>query len=108
MDPIQPDACLAPAGETWRMLLRQEAALDRSIDRKAEDDPDPAPEHPPASLGAAREPPLTGTPWRALTQEGLAPPGNEPSNCVAQATSKVVGLEPCRRQVMLDPSGRQG
>ena len=33
-DAIERDACLAPAGETWEMLLRQEAALDRSIDRK--------------------------------------------------------------------------
>jgi hypothetical protein len=31
---IERDACLAPVGETWRMMLRQEAALDRSIDRK--------------------------------------------------------------------------
>ena len=31
---IERDACLAPAGEAWRMMLRQEAALDRSIDRK--------------------------------------------------------------------------
>jgi hypothetical protein len=31
---IERDACLAPEGEMWRMLLRQEAALDRSIDRK--------------------------------------------------------------------------
>jgi hypothetical protein len=29
---IERDACLAPEGETWRMMLRQEAALDRSID----------------------------------------------------------------------------
>ena len=32
--PIDRDACLAPEGETWSMMLRQEAALDRSIDRK--------------------------------------------------------------------------
>jgi hypothetical protein len=31
---IEREACLAPEGETWSMLLRQEAALDRSIDRK--------------------------------------------------------------------------
>ena len=31
---IERGACLAPEGETWRMMLRQEAALDRSIDRK--------------------------------------------------------------------------
>ena len=31
---IERDACLAPEGETWSTLLRQEAALDRSIDRK--------------------------------------------------------------------------
>jgi hypothetical protein len=33
-DAIEQDACLAPAGETWEMLTRQEMALDRSIDRK--------------------------------------------------------------------------
>ena len=31
---IERDACLAPEGETWRVMLRQEAALDHSIDRK--------------------------------------------------------------------------
>jgi hypothetical protein len=34
MDAIDRDCCLAPAGETWEMLTRQEMALDRSIDRK--------------------------------------------------------------------------
>ena len=33
-DAADRDACLAPAGETWEILLRQEMALDRSIDRK--------------------------------------------------------------------------
>jgi hypothetical protein len=31
---IERDACLAPVGETWGMLLRQEATLERLIDRK--------------------------------------------------------------------------
>ncbi len=31
---IERDACLAPEGEMWKMMLRQEAALDHSIDRK--------------------------------------------------------------------------
>ena len=31
---LERDACLAPEGETWVLLLRQEASLDRSIDRK--------------------------------------------------------------------------
>jgi hypothetical protein len=31
---IERDACLAPEGETWRLMLRQEGSLDRSIDRK--------------------------------------------------------------------------
>ena len=31
---IDRDACLAPAGEEWRMLLRREESLDRAIDRK--------------------------------------------------------------------------
>ncbi|HXX21990.1 MAG TPA: hypothetical protein VEO19_02430, partial [Terriglobia bacterium] len=33
-DAIERDACLAPVGKTWETLLRQEMALDRSIDRK--------------------------------------------------------------------------
>jgi len=31
---IERDACLAPEGEQWKMLLRREETLDRAIDRK--------------------------------------------------------------------------
>jgi hypothetical protein len=31
---IEREACLAPQGETWNVLVRQEGSLDRSIDRK--------------------------------------------------------------------------
>ena len=31
---IEREACLAPQGETWNVLARQEGSLDRSIDRK--------------------------------------------------------------------------
>jgi hypothetical protein len=31
---IEREACLAPQGETWNTLVRQEGSLDRSIDRK--------------------------------------------------------------------------
>jgi len=31
---LERDACLAPAGDEWKMLLRREETLDRSIDRK--------------------------------------------------------------------------
>ena len=31
---IERDACLAPAGDEWRMILRREESLDRAIDRK--------------------------------------------------------------------------
>ena len=31
---LERDACPAPEGETWAMMLRQEASLDRSIDSK--------------------------------------------------------------------------
>ncbi len=31
---VERDACLAPAGEEWRMMLRREESLDRAIDRK--------------------------------------------------------------------------
>ncbi len=33
-DAIARDACLAPEGKTWEMLLRLEMGLDRAIDRK--------------------------------------------------------------------------
>jgi hypothetical protein len=31
---IDRDACLAPSGEEWKLMLRREETLDRSIDRK--------------------------------------------------------------------------
>jgi hypothetical protein len=31
---IERDACLAPAGEEWKLMLRREETLDRAIDRK--------------------------------------------------------------------------
>jgi hypothetical protein len=31
---IEQDACLVPAGDEWRLMLRREETLDRSIDRK--------------------------------------------------------------------------
>ena len=31
---IERDACLAPSGEEWKLMLRREETLDRSIDRK--------------------------------------------------------------------------
>ena len=31
---IEREACLAPQGETWNVLVRQEGSMDRSIDRK--------------------------------------------------------------------------
>ena len=34
LEALERDACLAPAGEEWKMLLRREETLDRSIDRK--------------------------------------------------------------------------
>jgi hypothetical protein len=56
LDAIERDCCLAPAGETWEMLLRQEAALDRSIDRKVRIILTMRQEH--ARGRAVREPPL--------------------------------------------------
>ena len=57
MDAIERDACLAPAGETWEMLLRQEMALDRSIDRKVKILLTMRKEHA-HRVGAVREPPV--------------------------------------------------
>jgi hypothetical protein len=90
-DAIERDACLAPAGETWEMLVRQEMALDRSIDRKVKIILTMRKEHAQHSRGGSRTA-RTGTPWRAPTQEA-SPPGDESIDREAQELSKLVGLE---------------
>jgi hypothetical protein len=90
-DAIERDACLAPAGETWEMLGRQEMALDRSIDRKVRILLTMRKEHARECRGGSRTA-RTGTPWRAPTQEA-SPPGEESNDREAQELSKLVGLE---------------
>jgi hypothetical protein len=90
-DAIERDACLAPAGETWEMLLRQEAGLDRAIDRKVRIILTLRQEHARECRGGSRTA-RTGTPWRAPTQEA-SPPGNERDDRAAEELSKVVGLD---------------
>jgi hypothetical protein len=89
-DAIERDACLAPAGETWAMLARQEAGLDRSIDRKVKILLTMRKEH--AQLRGGSRTARTGTPWRAPTQE-TGPPDNVSNDREAQELSKLVGLE---------------
>ena len=74
-DVIERDACLAPAGETWEMLLRQEAALDRSIDRKVRIILTMRQEHA-RGRGGSR-----------------TAPAGEPKDRAAEELSKVVGLD---------------
>jgi hypothetical protein len=80
-DAIERDACLAPAGETWQMLLRQEMALDRSIDRKVK-----------ILLTMRKE-------HARLLREEASPPGDEPDDREGRAErrsapeSKLVGLD---------------
>ncbi len=81
-DAADRDACLAPAGETWEILLRQEMALDRSIDRKVRIILTMRQEH--ARRAGSRPAP---------TQTSTTPPGNEPDDCGAEELSKVVGLD---------------
>ncbi len=75
-DAIERDACLAPAGETWEMLLRQEAALDRSIDRKVRIILTMRQEHARQSRGGSR-----------------TAPRREPDDRAAEELSKVEGLD---------------
>ena len=75
-DAIERDACLAPAGETWEMLLRQEAALDRSIDRKVRIILTMRQEHARLCRGGSR-----------------TAPAGEPEDRAAEELSKVVGLD---------------
>jgi hypothetical protein len=81
-DEIERDACLAPAGETWEMLLRQEAALDRSIDRKVRIILALRQEHARLCRGGSR-----------TAQPEASPPGNEGDDRGAKELSKVVGLD---------------
>jgi hypothetical protein len=81
-DAIERDACLAPAGETWEMLLRQEAGLDRAIDRKVRIILTLRQEHARACRGGSR-----------TAQQEASPPGNEPDDRAAEELSKVVGLD---------------
>ncbi|HYW85215.1 MAG TPA: hypothetical protein VFB30_18285, partial [Spirochaetia bacterium] len=81
-DEIERDACLAPAGETWEMLTRQEMALDRSIDRKVRIILTLRQEHARLSRGGSR-----------TAQQEASPPGNEPDDRAAEELSKVVGLD---------------
>jgi hypothetical protein len=83
-DAIERDACLAPAGETWEMLLRQEAGLDRSIDRKVRIILTMRQEHVRLGRGGSRTAP---------TQSSTIPPRNEPDDRAAEELSKVVGLD---------------
>jgi len=74
-DAIARDACLAPAGETWEMLLRQEAGLDRSIDRKVR-----------IILTMRKE-------HAQQQKEAATAPEDERSDREAEELSKLVGLD---------------
>jgi len=80
-DAAERDACLAPAGKTWEMLLRQEMALDRSIDRKVR-----------IILTLRKE-------HAQLLKEAAIPPGDEANDREGRAErrsapeSKLVGLD---------------
>ena len=71
MDAIARDSCLAPEGKTWEMLLRQEAALDRAIDRKVRILLTMRKEHARECRGGSRTAP---------TEQEASPPGNESSD----------------------------
>ena len=81
---IERDACLAPAGETWEMLLRQEATLDRSLDRKVRILMAMRKEYDRLGRGGSRTAP---------TQQEEGPPDNESNDREAQELSKLVGLD---------------
>ena len=83
-DAIERDACLAPAGETWAMLARQEMALDRSIDRKVK-----------ILLTLRREQDrLRKADSPTASRKGDdGPPGDRANDREAQELSKLVGLD---------------
>ena len=75
-DAIARDSCLAPEGKTWEMLLRQEAGLDRAIDRKVRIILTLRQEHARRGGGGSRTAPTA-----------------EPDDRAAEELSKVVGLD---------------
>jgi len=83
-DAIERDSCLAPAGETWEMLARQEMALDRSIDRKVKILLTMRKEQARECRGGSRTAP---------TQPEASPPEDQPDDREAQELSKLVGLD---------------
>jgi hypothetical protein len=86
-DAIERDACLAPAGETWEMLARQEMALDRSIDRKVKILLNMRKEHARECRGGSRTAP---------TGLSTVPPQDESNDRETQELSTLVGLNPAR------------
>jgi hypothetical protein len=83
-DAIERDACLAPVGETWEMLARQEMALDRSIDRKVRILLTMRKEHARLGRGGSRTAP---------TGASTIPPEDESNAREAEELRKLVGLE---------------
>jgi hypothetical protein len=83
-DAIERDACLAPAGETWEMLARQEMALDRSIDRKVKILMTMRKEHARECRGGSRT---------AHADPETGPPDNVSNDRGAEELSKLVGLD---------------
>jgi hypothetical protein len=83
-DAIARDSCFAPEGETWEMLLRQEAGLDRAIDRKVRILLTMRKEHARERGGGSRTAP---------TEQEASPPHNEANDREAEELSKVVGLD---------------
>ncbi|MGA2076823.1 MAG: hypothetical protein ABSH52_25325, partial [Terriglobia bacterium] len=83
-DAIERDACLAPAGETWEMLARQEMALDRSIDRKVKILLTMRKEHAQQCRGGSRTAPA---------EPETEPPDNVSNDRGAEELSKLVGLD---------------
>jgi hypothetical protein len=77
-DAIERDTCLAPEGEIWERLLRQEAALDRAIDRKVR-----------ILLAMRREHAL----GRGGSRAAPTPSKDEREDRAAEELSKLVGLE---------------
>jgi len=96
-DAMARDACLAPEGKTWEALLRQEMALDRSIDRKVKILLTMRKEHA-GSRGDSRAAATAGRECRGASRSAPAgaaasPPENGPEERAAEELSKLVGLD---------------
>jgi hypothetical protein len=117
-DAIARDACLAPEGKTWEMLLRLEMSLDRAIDRKVRILLTMCKDHARMLKGAGADTPLSvcdsgqdteARPSLRATQSpksmGLRQPGNQGTESPAEENAGKTSKSPEQSENVVENKG---